>query len=193
MDILELIKKRRTIRKYKNKPIPKRILNKIIEAGRWAPSAHNYQPWKFIIIRTEETKRGFIKYLGGFPSKNFLTSINILLKNSIEIIKNTPVIILVYNDRKFSKKALNLGTVYKYLAHISEVESVSAAIENMCLVSTYLGLGMAWLTMPLLIKDRINRFFNTNDDLVAILTFGYPAEKGKRSPRKPLSETVKYL
>ncbi|TEU04225.1 MAG: nitroreductase family protein [Dehalococcoidia bacterium] len=71
MDILELIKTRRSIRKYKQDPIPEEEINKILEAGRWAPSASNRQPWSFIVLRSEETKRKLAETLtwGGFLSQ----------------------------------------------------------------------------------------------------------------------------
>ena len=71
MDILELIKTRRSIRKYKLDPIPEEEINKILEAGRWAPSASNRQPWRFIVLRSEETKRKLAETLtwGGFLSQ----------------------------------------------------------------------------------------------------------------------------
>ena len=57
MDILEVIKTRRSIRKYTPDPISEEEINKILEAGRWAPSASNRQPWRFIVLRSSETKR----------------------------------------------------------------------------------------------------------------------------------------
>lgn len=57
MDILEVIKTRRSIRKYAPDPISEEELNKILEAGRWAPSAGNSQPWRFIVLRSEEVKK----------------------------------------------------------------------------------------------------------------------------------------
>ena len=71
MDILELIKTRRSIRKYKQDPVSEEELNKILEAGRWAPSASNRQPWSFIVLRSEETKRKLAETLtwGGFLSQ----------------------------------------------------------------------------------------------------------------------------
>ncbi|MGA1795530.1 MAG: nitroreductase family protein, partial [bacterium] len=50
-DLLNLIKDRRTIRKYQDKNIPKKILDSIIEAGCWAPSTHNSQPWFYLVIK----------------------------------------------------------------------------------------------------------------------------------------------
>ncbi|MEM2972417.1 MAG: nitroreductase family protein [Candidatus Bathyarchaeia archaeon] len=57
MDFFEVVEKRRSIRKFKPKPIPTENLKKILEAGRLAPSAGNRQPWHFIVVRNPETKR----------------------------------------------------------------------------------------------------------------------------------------
>ncbi|MFQ5924363.1 MAG: nitroreductase family protein [Dehalococcoidia bacterium] len=57
MDILEIIRTRRSIRKYEPEPISEEEINKILEAGRWAPSAGNSQPWRFIVLRSEEMKK----------------------------------------------------------------------------------------------------------------------------------------
>ena len=57
MDILEVIKARRSIRKYKAEPVSEEEINKILEAGRWAPSADNSQPWGFIVLRSQEVRK----------------------------------------------------------------------------------------------------------------------------------------
>ena len=56
MDVLEAIKERRSVRKYEPKTVPEEELTQILEAGRWAPSASNAQPWKFIVVRDEKVK-----------------------------------------------------------------------------------------------------------------------------------------
>ena len=70
MDILEVIKTRRSIRKYKVAPIPEEKIAKILEAGRWAPSADNSQPWTFIVLRNPEVRKKLADILtwGGFLS-----------------------------------------------------------------------------------------------------------------------------
>jgi len=57
MDILEVIRTRRSIRKYKPDPVSKEEIDKILEAGRWAPSANNSQPWRFIVLRSTEVRK----------------------------------------------------------------------------------------------------------------------------------------
>jgi len=57
MDILEVIRSRRSIRRYTQDPISEEDINKILEAARWAPSANNSQPWEFIVLRGQEAKK----------------------------------------------------------------------------------------------------------------------------------------
>ncbi|MHA1213972.1 MAG: nitroreductase family protein [Candidatus Hodarchaeales archaeon] len=56
MDTLELLKSRRSIRKYKNTPVEEEKLEKCLEAARWAPSASNQQPWEFLVVTKQETR-----------------------------------------------------------------------------------------------------------------------------------------
>jgi len=56
MDVLEAIRTRRSIRKYDRRPVPEESVKKILEAGRWAPSANNVQPWNFIVLRDERVR-----------------------------------------------------------------------------------------------------------------------------------------
>jgi len=57
LDFMEVVKKRRSIRRYKSDPVPENVLDQILEAARLAPSAGNRQPWHFIIVRNENTKK----------------------------------------------------------------------------------------------------------------------------------------
>ena len=192
MDVLKLIKKRRTIRKYKDKPILRQIIDKIIEAGRWAPSAHNLQPWRFLVIKNRQEIEKLALILKNAPN-SILTAIKFLIKKNAEIIEKSPVVILVYNTGVLSKKAKKLGELYFINAHIAEIESISAAIENMHLIATSLGIGMAWFAMPLLMKNEISKIFHLEGELVAILTLGYPVREKRLSTRKPIAEIVKYI
>jgi len=191
MDILKLIKNRRTIRRYKNKPISKRIINRIIEAGRWGPSPHNSQPWEFVILE-KQSKEKLVRELFAF-SPNIYTSFKILLKSTLKIIESAPTIILVYNNCSLSKKVKKFKEPYYGITYLSEIEGISAAIQNMHLVASYLGLGMAWLTMPLFIKKRIDRIISKKGDLIAILAIGFPAGKTGIISRKKSSEVFNYI
>lgn len=57
MDFIQVIANRRSVRKFKDEPVPEEALNKVLEAGRWAPSAGNSQPWRFIVVTDADVKR----------------------------------------------------------------------------------------------------------------------------------------
>ncbi len=61
MDILELLKTRRSIREYKSTPVESEKIEKCLEAARWAPSASNRQPWEFLIVKNEEVRKNLAK------------------------------------------------------------------------------------------------------------------------------------
>ena len=192
-DLLKLIKNRRTIRKYQNKPIPIKIINKIIEAGRWSSSIHGYQPWKLLIIKNKTLIENISKVLLN-KSKKIGTSIKILFSSSAETIKRGRIIIVVFNTGEFVKQAKRFGKSYRKNAKVAEISAISAAIQNMILVAESLEIGSCWLDMPLFCEKQINKLLGVKDEqLVAILTLGYPAEEGKRSERKPIEETVRYI
>lgn len=197
MNILKLIKERKTIRKYTNKPIPKRLIDKIIEAGIWGPSllAPGFQPWCFVVITNKKTINTITEIMSK-KSKESGVGINGLLSLAAKVTDEAMAIVLIYNSgplRKFMEKYKEMYSKFKEIIPKAELSAISAAIQNMILAAEVLGIGSCWLDIPLFCEEEINRLVSINDQLVAVLTLGYPREKGKRSPRKSISETVKYI
>jgi nitroreductase len=197
-NILTLIKNRKSIRKYQDKPIPKKIIDKIIEAGIWGPSVPSFlriQPWKFIVI----TDKKMINKISGLilkKSKQSGAGVNILLRSSANIVGNAQAIFAIYNSGDMEKMKNKFRELYLNFAQViqrAELSAISAAIQNMILMAESLGVGSCWLDMPLFCSKEINKLLNTNNELIAFLTLGYPAEKGWRSQRKPLSDTVRHI
>ena len=202
MDILKLIKNRKSIRRYKTKPLSKQIIKKIIEAGIWGPSVPSFlmqsQPWKFIVVKNKEIKDEIVRILDN-KAKKSKAGVNIMLSSAKNIINNASIIIAIYNTKKLEKlmkeKFKAIYSRFSFLIKKAELSAISAAIQNMILVAESLGVGSCWLDTPLFCKREINKLLKVKDgeELVAILTLGYPAEKGKRSKRKPLFETVRFI
>lgn len=194
MDILELIKRRRAVRKYKNESIPRKKIDKIIEAGIWGPSllAPGFQPWTFLLIQDATLIKKISELMFEKAEKMDILG-NRILCVSAYTIANSQVVIAVYNSSALTKFAEKIKKMFVRFAKAAELAAISAAIQNMMLTAESLGIGSNWLDTPLFCEKKINRLLNADDSLVAILTFGYPAEKGRRSPRKAYSETVKYL
>jgi nitroreductase len=166
MDTLEAIHTRRSIREYKNKPIPEETILKLIAAAMAAPSANNRQPWEFVVITDREV-------LDVIPAIN----------PNAKMAKNAPLAILVCGN-------LQLGTSSGYW-----VVDCAAAVQNMLLCVHALGLGAVWTgTYPN--EDRMDGYTNLLDLPEHILphtlvVIGYPAEQPPHPDRfKP--ERVHY-
>jgi nitroreductase len=194
MDILELIKNKRTIRKYKNEPIEQEAFNKIIEAGIWGPSllAPGFQPWIFVYIQNKDLVKQISDIMLRKSKKMDILGSRIL-RLSANTIANAEVVIAVYNSSSLTKFAQRIKDMYIRYAKFAELAAISASIQNMLLTAESLGIGSNWLDTPLFCEKEIDRLLNINYKLVAILTFGYPAEKGKRSPRKLSSKSIKII
>jgi nitroreductase len=182
MDVLKLIKQRSTTRHYTNKPISQTALKKILEAGIWGPALHHFQPWKFVIIKDV----ALIKKINRMVEKK-LEDINtptFLLYPTIKTMANSKLLICVYNTKDFTRIIERFNKEYFKKAELAEISAIAAAIQNMLLEAENLGIGTCWLDMPLFCREEINKLLKIKDEMVAVLTLGYPLSKGKRSPRK---------
>jgi nitroreductase len=161
--MLNLIKTRRSIRKFTPQDIEDSQLNQILEAGTWAPSGLNNQPWKFSIIKDPETQK----------------SIATLTRYST-IIEGATVLIAVFLDNSESYD------------RTKDIQAIGACIQNMLLAIHALGLGGVWLGEILKNKDKVLKILSAPDnlELMAIIALGHPAEKGGKGSRKSLKEVV---
>jgi len=194
--ILQIIKKRRSVRKYSHRNVSKSALLKILEGARWAPSAHNAQPWRFIILTEMEDKKRLAEAMAeewnkkkkknGVPKNER----DLLLEASIECFTRAPIVIVAcvsmeemdkYPDEKRQR-----------FEHLMATQSLAAAIQNMLLVAHSEGLGACWFCAPLFCQDVVKRTLGIPEDIEpqALITFGYPDEKPDPPDRKSLEEIV---
>jgi nitroreductase len=161
MDTLDIIRQRRSIRQYKE-GVPSDVeIGKILEAGRWAPSGLNNQPWRFLVLNDKLKKDGLVKFT-----------------KYGQIIKEAPLAIVV---------CLDLADSYN---RDKDLMAIGACIQNMLLVAYSLGLGTCWLGEILNKKEELAKYLNLDDDLeiMAVVTLGYPDEDKPKACRKPLKE-----
>lgn len=162
MDLLEIIKTRRSIRRFKKKSIGSFLLNNILEAGRWAPSGLNNQPWLFKVLSGKE--------------KDDLSRFT----HYAHIIKSADKLILVFlhKSRSYHRE--------------KDIMAIGACIENMLLEAHYQGLGACWLGEILVNKDKIRKLLRLSKDLelMGVIALGYPTFIPKRGRRKPLNKII---
>ena len=133
-------------------------------------------------------------------SKTIGSGLEKLLLLTAKTIANAPAIILVYNQNVFKDVAYKFHKIsnekvekrYINIAELTEIEAISGAIQNMILSAHELGVGSCWNTIPLFCDKEINGVLKTDEQLIAVLSMGYPAEDGRRSKRKSADKTVKY-
>lgn len=160
MDVLEAIKERRSIRKYEPKVVPEEKLTQILEAGRWAPSANNSQPWRFIVVRNEEVKNELarVAVYGTFLAQ-------------------APVAVAVVIDPQASNHPVEDGAA----ATQNMLLAAHALGLGTCWIGSY-GSGYEDKAMEVLGIPGYKR-------LLSLISLGYPAESPRKG-RLGLSELV---
>lgn len=165
-EVLNTIKNRRTIRKFKPDSIEEEKIQMILEAGRWAPSFSNLQPWRFVVIKDKR-----LKHLLDKAAKE-----SVLLLG----INEAPVVILVCVDRRIDP--------------LHAIEAGAAATQNMALAAHSLGLGAGWIGIwGTEIETAIQKLLNLPETtrVVSLLPTGIPNESPE-GHRKLFEELVEF-
>jgi len=170
MDVLEAVKGRRSIRAFKTRDVSKEIVEKLIDAATWAPSAGNIQPWEFIIVRNPEIKR---KLVEAALDQTF--------------IEEAPVVIVVCANENRSSQGYGIRGKTLYC-----IQDTAAAIQNIHLAAYSLGLGTCWIGA--FMEEDAREILKTPLGVrpVAIIPVGYPAEAPPPHDRRPMSQIVHY-
>jgi nitroreductase len=174
--VMNLIKSRRSVRNYKPDPVPQKIIDKILEAGTWAPSAMNRQPWKFVVI----TDKKIIKELSDGVKKVLLKNEAIMkiarfaerfTSQKDLVFYGAPLLIFVVGKKEYEWMPLDTGL----------------AAQNMFLYAYSEGLGCCWIGFAhQLNKDpeALGKLKIPNDhQIYGVFIFGYPAEKAHKKDR----------
>ncbi len=194
-DLLKTITSRRAIRRYTDQPVARVDIETILEAARWAPSAHNRQPWRFAVL-THSTDRDRLARAMGERLRRDRTvdgdapaDIEKDVAKSYRRITGAPVVIAV---------CLSMADMDRYPDELRRrnewvlaVQSVSMAAQNMWLTAHRIGLAMNWMCAPLFTPDTVRQTLNLPLDWepVGLMTLGYAAETPQKT-RQPLAEKV---
>ena len=192
--LYRILQERRSIRRFDGSSIPPETLQRVLEAATTAPSAHNRQPWRFVIITALEDKRSLANVLGEELREDRLADgddpgqIEKDVTQSIERIADAPVVVIAC----LSMEAMDVypDERRKTAEYIMAVQSVSMAAQNLLLAAHAEGLGACWLCAPLFTKDEVREELNLPEgwDPQGLIILGYPADAGKERPRRPIEE-----
>lgn len=161
--ILKAIEQRRSIRNFTGQTVDTAALHAIIQAGVWAPSGLNNQPWRFVIV-TDTAIRARLAEQTTYG----------------HIILAAPALIAIYLDRE---------AIYDDL---KDAQSAGACIQNMLLATEALGLGAVWLGQILKNQEKVGEILelSANLELMAVIAIGHPSRHDQQSHRKPLAEFI---
>ena len=182
MEVLEAIKTRRSIRRYKTTPVEDQTIELVLEAARWAPSWKNTQCWRFIVVRDSKVKAQLAQALGktssGKPNR------------ATDAIRNAPVVIVVCAE--LGKSGYLEGELATDKGEYWYMFDTALAMQNLVLAAHSLGLGtvhIGWFDAKKVASILgVPPGFN----VVTMTPLGYPDEEHKTSPRRELSKTVSY-
>jgi len=195
--VLEAIATRRSVRDFADREVGDDALFTLLEAGRAAPSVHNVQPWFFGIVRGE--KKQAIAEVLRRRCAGMLVGFHAIMEQGAKIIDAAPALLVVWNRCPLSCRLERVKEIAtEYIEHVKsyEIQSVAAAIENIWLAATGLGLGMAWLGIPAFCGQEINALLGVRGSLVAVLALGYPKDGPGEEPlttRKALKDIAHFF
>ena len=196
LDFWELIRGRRSVRSYKDQPVPRDLVLQVLEAARWAPSPHGRMPWRFVVLTNPQTKVRLSQAMAqewqrqlemdGQPPEVVATR----LRKSQARLTGAPVLIMpcLYlldldqypdRDRQAAEKTM-------------AIQSLGAAVQNMLLTAYYLGLDSGWMCAPLFCPEVVVQTLALDAALIpqALITLGYMDQPPKRRSRLPLADLV---
>ncbi len=195
-DIHQLIYSRRSIRRYAATPVPREVVERLLTAAIWSPSAHNRQPWRFVVLTEASAKEQLARAMGAKLRADRLADgdppavVEQDAARSYARITEAPVAVLAcltlvemdtYSDERRARAE-----------YLMAVQSVALSLQNLLLAAHAEGLGACWMCAPLFCSTVVRQALSLPADweAQALITLGYPASIGKPAQRKPLGNVT---
>jgi coenzyme F420-0:L-glutamate ligase/coenzyme F420-1:gamma-L-glutamate ligase len=197
--LLDAVRGRRSVRRYLPKEVPEKLVDELLEAGRWAPSSHGSQPWRFAVVTREETKERLARAMGKEWRANLEMDgqnpevVEKRLEGSRRRLVDAPVLILLCLYLEDLDAYPDVGRQENETT--MAVQSLGAAAQNMLLAAYERELDAGWMCAPLFCPQEVVGALGLDPKLVphALLTLGYAdGDPPKRRGRRPLEDLVVY-
>jgi 5,6-dimethylbenzimidazole synthase len=188
-NLLDIIRKRRSFRRFKSDPLPEGMVEKVLEAARLSPSAGNSQPWEFVVVQDTETRKSISKGLSSSYKPMHEIDPDFYYPVSVQPHLHTaPVLIVVIGDTRL------IQTYPKSLEGIILIrQSLAVCVYAIQLAAASLGIASAWATIQVPARERVVRELIGIPEVYTvdhIIPLGYPdeEEEGKAQALKPVRE-----
>jgi F420 biosynthesis protein FbiB-like protein len=191
----QLVRGRRSVRRYEPRPVPQGVLEELLEAAMWAPSAHNRQPWRFCVVTGVEAKTQLSERMGQQwrqeLSADQLDPDFIERRIAISHARISGAAALVIASLSMEEMDVYPDERRNQAEWTMAVQSVALACQNLLLAAEARGLGACWMCAPLFVSDLVREVLAlpVHWSPQALITLGYPAET-KTKERAPLASRV---
>ena len=191
-ELFSVIRDRRSIRKYQNKPVSRELIEEVLVAAGWAPSAHNAQPWRFIILTEDRAKKELSKTMARVwaadLAKDGVKIDEEVRKVRVERFGSAPVLILACLTMEDMNNQHDIER--QVVEHDLAIQSLGAAIQNLLLTAYAEGLGACWFCAPGFCKAAVRTVLKIPENVEpqALIALGFPAESPIVPPRRLLGD-----
>jgi len=194
----EFLRSRRSVRHFLPQPVPSDVLERILETAIWAPSAHNRQPWRFVVLTTPDARTSLVESMGAEFRRDLLADdltneeAETRLEHSRRRIMDAPVAILLCMEP--SQMDAYPDETRQRFENLMALQSVALAGGTLFLAAHAEGLGGVWMCAPLFAPSAVCKALGLPLEWQpqGLILLGYPAKIPSPRPRKPLVEVVIY-
>lgn len=187
-EITQVIRRRRTVKPkaFSDQPIPRAIMDEILENANWAPTHGMTEPWRFSVF-TGDARHGLAEFLASTYQK--VTTEQTFRQNKYEGMKRNatlaPVVIAIGMKRQPSKK----------IAELDEIQAVACAVQNMHLTAAAYGIGGFWSSNAAATSDQMRDYIGLSGDDRALGLFylGYPSNDWPEGTRQPVTDKIRWV
>jgi len=192
-----LLPARRSIRRYHDRPVSETLIDRLLESAVAAPSAHNRQPWRFVVLREAAAKASLATAMGRklradrMADGDAIADIEADVARSYARLTGAPALVMVcltMNDMDTYRDEHRNQAEY-----LMAVQSTAMAGQNLLLAASAAGLGACWLCAPMFCPDTVVEALRLPADWrpQGVITLGYPANTGKPYIRRSMSDVAR--
>ena len=195
-ETLATIARRRSVRIFDGRPVAPQLVDALIAAANQAPSAHNSQSWRFLVLGPGKKRE--LAALVSARSVNFPRPTNVLLRLAARTIASAPVVIAVANTGELMRHGAALfpiaGEQNRDFFRTMEIQGSAAAVQNLLLAATALGLGSVWLGILYLMKGEVLELLEEPlGEFMAVIPVGYGSAPTKGPKKRGTDQIARFL
>jgi coenzyme F420-0:L-glutamate ligase/coenzyme F420-1:gamma-L-glutamate ligase len=181
-DLFGIIRSRRSVRRYRPEPVPRALLERLLEAATWAPSAHNRQPWRFVVVQTLAVRRRLADAMAARWREDGGETVRV--ERSRARLGAAPALVVLCMTMADMDQYPDAS--HQQAERVMAIQSVAMAGQNLLLMAHAEGLGAVWMCAPLFCPGVVREVLSLPGDYepLGLIMLGYPL-----APEKACSKT----